>query len=190
MRTLTTDTNGYTESEIENRIEAGRTNFAGSHYPNEAERENLPAVRHGMDRIHTAKFRAGWTYDDIEPVGVHWSTRNTGESARFKIEVGETKDFDVNLFLQILYSDEHPLSVIGVETHYSTLKIEARMFDRDTDEAERMKQNRDGGEGEESLKLPSYVPDEAVYDVDWAEGENKANANEIIVQWWVPGGND
>jgi len=167
----------YSAEEIQDKIDAGFPKFSGTHYPNEDEREALPAVIAGMNRIETAKRRAGWTHDGIEPVDVRWHTRNAGESAEFQIDVHETKDFDVNLFLSVLYSDEHPLSVIDVETHYSTLRIDARIFERDRREVERMERNVADGEGEERLKLPSYVPDDVEMIAEVDDGE-------IIVQWW------
>ena len=40
----TTDRSGYTAEEIRNKIDAGFPKFSGTHYPNEDEREALPAV--------------------------------------------------------------------------------------------------------------------------------------------------
>jgi hypothetical protein len=79
-----------------------------SELPQQARTRGTAGGDRRHDRIETAKRRAGWTHDGIEPINVRWHTRNAGESAEFQIDVHETKDFDVNLFLSILYpGDTH-----------------------------------------------------------------------------------
>lgn len=127
---MTANADGYDEEQIDNQVEAGFTNFSGEGYPNEAERENFPAVRLGMNLLSTIERRTGWTYDGTNPVTVKWETHNAGETAKFTIEIEDTSEFDVDMFLTLLYSDKNPIAPTDVETHYSTLVIRASVWER------------------------------------------------------------